>query len=179
LKSIGIIEIDSTVRGLRFAWEALSGGDIELVNIRCADPDCFIAVFRGKRAELITVMDAFFVKDECGSLTKTVLPAPSENLIEMISKGSSTIDIEYLGLVGTRGFGTLVKCLDLSLKGPGVDVVNVRFHNSSAKGILSLSGSEEILHSLFAVMKGLCGILDIAEMEVIKAPSEEMMKALT
>ncbi len=178
MKSIGIIEMSSTVRGLRLTWEALGGGDIELVNIQCADPDHFIAVFRGKRAELITVMDTFFVKYGYGSLTKTVLPAPSENLIEMISKGSNTIHVEYLGLVGTRGFGTLVKCLDLSLKDPGVEVVNVKFHSSSAKGMLSLSGGEEILHSLFAVMKGLCSTLDITEIEVIKSPSEEMMKAL-
>ena len=179
MKSIGIIEMGSTVRGLRLAAEAQTGGDIELVMIQCADPEYFVAVFRGRRAELITVLDVFYVNDGSDFLIKTVLPAPEENLLEVILKGSGTSDIEYLGIVGTRGFGTLVKCLDISLKDPKVDVVNAKFHNSSHKGILSLSGSEEMLYSLFAVMRGMCSTLDIVEIEVIKAPSEEMMKALT
>ena len=179
LPSLAIIEMDSTVKGLRMSVEAQMSGEIELKMIRCNDPVYFVAVFKGKRDELLTVMDSVFDPNGHGFLKLTVLPSPEEEILDVISSGTKIDKIEQLGVVETAGFGVMVKCIDIALKESGVSVGNVSFDTHSGKGLFYLSGENSILRSLIEEMKGICGILNITDTAVINSPTKEMVAVLS
>ena len=181
MTSLAIIEMDSTVRGLQLSAEARMGGDIELEMLDCENPSYFVAVFRGKRDELLTVLDTVFDTNGHGYLKRTVLPSPEEGVLDVISSGGKMVDmdrIEGLGVVETSGFGVMARCVDLSLKEPAVQVTRASFDKHSGKGLVYLTGEDSLLRSLIKEMKGICGTLNITDTAVINSPPKEITSAL-
>jgi len=173
--------MDSTVRGLQMSAEARMSGDIELEMLDCDNPSYFIGVFRGKRDELLTVLDTVFDTKGQGYLKRTVLPSPEEGVLDVISSGGKMADmdrIEGLGVVETSGFGVMARCIDLSLKEPAVRVSRASFDSHSGKGLVYLTGEDSPLRSLIKEMKGICGTLNITDTAVINSPLKEITSAL-
>ncbi|MDP6155764.1 MAG: hypothetical protein QGH39_13020 [Candidatus Thermoplasmatota archaeon] len=179
MTSLGIIEMRSPLKGLKLVAEVQAGGELEPVMIRADDPKYFIVIFRGRRDELITVLDAVFPAGGHYYIKKTYIPSPHPELLNFLEPKEADRIVEHLGIVETVGYGIMVKCIDMVLKTPGLAVVNTVFDTVSGNGMLYITGGDAIFSSLFMEMKGICGCLDIRNTAVISSPGKMILGAIS
>ena len=179
MSSLGIIEMRSSIKGLKLVAEVRAGGELEPVMINTDDPKYFIVMFRGRRDELITVLDAVFPSNGRDYLKKTFIPSPHPDLLDVLRAKGTGENVKNLGIVETAGYGVLVKCIDMALVTPGLTVLNLVFDTVSGTGMLYMSGEGAAFSSLFGEMRGICGSLDIRSTAVIGSPGKEILEAIS
>ncbi len=168
----------SPVKGLKLVAEVQTGGDVEPIMIKADDPKYFIVIFRGRRDELITVLDAVYKSNGRDYLKKTIIPSPHPELLEVLLLKGTGENVKHLGLMEINGYGAMMKCADIVLKTPAMAVLSIVFDTLTGTGQLAIAGVDTVFPSLFMEMRGICGSLNIRSASVISTPGKKIIEAI-
>jgi len=174
VNSYCVVEMESLSIGLSLAARAMGNEGIELAGIPFPGSPGFIGIFQGKRSELITVMDAVFDGTAKGVLRKTHIPSPEVDLLTPAPREKGSPRTRDVGIVETGGFGIMLRCVDMALKCPGVEVLSSNYDVGAGRGAILLGGTVDILTTILEEMRGICGYTEIIGTSVLPSPPAEL-----